>query len=235
MQASEPAVARAAADMAKRSGIHVGEYVVGSRRRELMAALGRVPARARLADWMRRHMLLLYVGGTAVSTVISAALLSIPLFLMHPPVYGIIGFFISLIPIYTVAVTISNRMMTLFQKPAFIPKLALKQGLMEDMATMVVIPALVTSEEDGAELVQKMEVYWAANQQPNLYFTLLSDFKEDKNEIAAYDEEYPSWTRWWPRSTPSTAGRYFFMFSAEGCSSRRAGVSAAGSASVARC
>lgn len=189
LQASEPAVARAAADMAKRSGIHVGEYVVGSRRRELMAALGRVPARARLADWMRRHMLLLYVGGTAVSTVISAALLSIPLFLMHPPVYGIIGFFISLIPIYTVAVTISNRMMTLFQKPAFIPKLALKQGLMEDMATMVVIPALMTSEEDGAELVQKMEVYWAANQQPNLYFTLLSDFKEDKNEIAAYDEE----------------------------------------------
>jgi cyclic beta-1,2-glucan synthetase len=188
MQASEPAVARAAADLAARSGTHVGVFIVGDKRDELIRTLGRKPGRAKLADFYRRHMLLVYVGGTALSTVVSAALLSIPLFLNHPPVYGIWGFIISLIPIYSVAVTISNRLMTLFQKPAFLPKMALEQGLNEDTATMVVIPALVTSEEDGIELTQKMEVYWAANQQPHLYFTLLSDFKEDKNEIAAYDE-----------------------------------------------
>ena len=188
MQASEPAVARAAADLAARSGTHVGLYIVGERQHELMKALGRVPVRIRLAALLKRHMQLLYVGGTALSTVVSAGLLSIPLFLQHPPVYGVLGLIISLIPIYTVAIAISNRLMTLFQKPAFLPKMALEQGLSEDIATMVVIPALVTSEEDGMELTQKMEVYWAANQQPNLYFTLLSDFREDKNEIAAYDE-----------------------------------------------
>lgn len=188
IQASEPAVARAAVDLAVQNGIHAGAYIVGDRRDELLRALGRVPGKARCATFMRRHMMLLYVGGAIVSTIISAGLLCIPLFLMHPPVYGILGFLISLIPVYTVAITISNRLMTLFQKPAFIPKMALKDGLGEDTATMVVIPALLTSEEDGAELIEKMEVYWAANQQPHLYFTLLSDFKEDKNEIAAYDE-----------------------------------------------
>ena len=74
-------------------------------------------------------------------------------------------------------------------KPALIPKMALKGGITDDCTTMVVIPALVISEEDGRELLGKMEVYWAANQQSNLYFTLLSDFKEDKNEIAAQDEQ----------------------------------------------
>ncbi len=188
MEASEPAVARAAVDLAVRNGVHVGAFIVGERREELMRVLGGIPARARFAAFVRRHMMLLYVGGAIVSTMVSAGLLSIPLFLHHPPIYGILGFIISLIPIYTVAITISNRLMTIMIKPAFLPKMALKEGLTEECATMVVIPALVTGLEDGAELMEKMEVYYAANQQPHLYLTLLSDFKEDKNEIAAYDE-----------------------------------------------
>ncbi len=189
MQASEPAVARAAVELASQSGVHVGEFIVGDRKDALMHALGRIPVNARFADFVRRHMMLLYVGGAIVSTVVSAVLLNLPLFLNHPPVYGILGFFICLIPVYTVAITVSNRLMTLVTDPAFLPKMALKDGLTEERATMVVIPALITSLEDGEELMEKMEVYFAANQQPNLYMTLLSDFKEDKNEIAAGDED----------------------------------------------
>lgn len=185
----EPAAAKAAAQLAVKSGTHVGEFIVGSRTRELYARFGRLPVKARLIDFCRRHMLLLYAGGAAISALVSAGLLTFPLFLKYPPVYGIIGFIISLIPIYTVAIAVSNRLFTLINKPALIPKMALRGGIPDDCATMVVIPALVTSEEDGRELLDKMEVYWAANQQNNLYFTLLSDFKEDKNEIAAQDEK----------------------------------------------
>lgn len=189
MEASEPAVARTAVELAAQNGVHVGTFVVGDRKGELMQMLGGIPVKARFAEFVRRHMLLWYAGGAVLSTIVSAALLSIPLFLNHPPIYGILGFVISLIPIYTVAVTVSNRLMTLFIEPAFLPKMALKDGLSADCATMVVIPALVTGLDDGTELMEKIEVYFAANQQPHLYMTLLSDFKEDKNEIAAYDEE----------------------------------------------
>lgn len=189
LHAPEPAVAKAAAGLAAQTGAHVGEFIIGSRKRELYARFGRLPVKVRLVDFFRRHMLLFYAGGAVVSTIVSAALLTLPLFLKYPPVYGIIGFIISLIPIYTVAISVSNRLLTLIHKPALIPKMALKEGIPDDCATMVVIPALVTSEEDGRELLEKMEVYWAANQQSNLYFTLLSDFKEDKNEIAAHDEQ----------------------------------------------
>ncbi len=189
LHAPEPAVAKAAADLAAHTGAHVGEYIVGSKKREMYARFGRMPFKVRFNEFFRRHMLLLYVGGAAVSTLVSAVLLTLPLFLKYPPVYGIIGFIISLIPIYTVAIAISNRLLTLINKPTLIPKMALNEGIPDDCATMVVIPALVTGEEDGKEQLEKMEVYWAANQQNNLYFTLLSDFKEDKNEIAAQDEQ----------------------------------------------
>ncbi len=188
LKTPEPAVARAAAELAVQSGTHVGEFVIGSRKRELYKSFDKVPVKARLSDFYKRHMLLFYAGGAAVSTLISATLLCLPLFFRFAPIYGIVGFLISLIPVYTVAITVSNKLFTLINKPAFIPKMEFKEGIPDDCATMVVIPALVTSEEDGHELLSKMEVYWAANQQKNLSFTLLSDFKEDKNEIAAQDE-----------------------------------------------
>ncbi len=189
LKTPEPAVARAAAELAGESGAHVGEFIVGTRKRELYARFGRLPFKMRLFDFFKRHMLLFYAGGAAVSTLISAALLTLPLFFKFPPIYGIVGIIISLIPIYTVAITISNRLFTLINKPMLIPKMSFKDGIPDDCATMVVVPALVTSEEEGRELLSKMEVYWAANQQKNIYFTLLSDFKEDKNEIAAQDEK----------------------------------------------
>ncbi len=188
LRTPEPAVARVASELAAQTGVHVGEFIVGSRKRELYDKFAKLPFKVRFTDFIKRHMLLFYAGGTAVSTVISSALLCLSLFFMFPPVYGIFGFIISLIPVYTVAIAVNNRIFTLLNKPAFVPKMALKNGIPGDCATMVVIPALLTSEDDGLELLGKMEVYWAANQQNNIYFTLLSDFKEDKNEIAAQDE-----------------------------------------------
>jgi len=189
LRAPEPAVARAAAELAAETHAHVGEFIIGERTRELYARFGGMPLKMRIAGFFRRHMLLFYAGGAAVSSVVSAGLLTLPLFLRYPPVYGIVGFIISLIPVYSVAVAVNNKLFALINKPALIPKMALKDGIPDGCTTMVVIPALVTSEEDGRELLGKMEVYWAANQQKNLYFALLSDFKEDKNEISAGDEK----------------------------------------------
>ena len=186
-KASEPAIAKKAIQMAQQSGMHVGHYIAGDRQSELIAAFGKLPFKYKAVHFAQRHMLLLYVGGTLISTLVSAGILCISLFYMYPVVYGIIGFFISLIPIYTVAIAVNNRIMSLLDKPAFIPKMALKDGIPKKWATMVVIPSLVTCIEDGRELLEKMQVDYAANQQDNLYFTLLSDFKDEKTEMTEQD------------------------------------------------
>ena len=187
--ASEPAVAKKAVALSRRDGLHVGHYIAGQKRDELVAAFGRLPLKYRATRFLHRHMLLLYAGSNVVSTLISAALLCISLFYMYPVIYGIIGFVISLIPIYTVAAAVNNRIFSLLNKPAFIPKMALKDGIPEESATMVVIPALVTGLGAGRELLERMQVYYAANQQDNIYFTLLSDFKDNENEITLQDKE----------------------------------------------
>ncbi len=189
VRASEPAVARAAIRLAAASGEHVGVFLLGEKRGELINALGGPPRKERIAVFIRRHMLLFYAGGAAVSTLVSAALLNLSLFFMFPLAVGIIGFIISLIPIFSVAMSVNNRLFTLITRPAFLPKLEFKEGIPEDCATMVVVPALVLGADDGRELLEKMEVYYAANQQPNLYFTLLSDFKESGSETAPDDEK----------------------------------------------
>lgn len=186
---SEPAVARAAIKLAQNSGEHVGAYICGGKRHELMREFGRVPAKEKLASFFKRHMLLMYTGGALASSFVSAGLLCISLFFMYPVVVGIIGFVISIIPVYAVAVAINNRIFTIINKPAFIPKMSLKEGIPGGSATVVAVTSLLTSLEDGQEMLEKMQVYYAANQQDNLYFMLLSDFKEDKNEIKAQEVE----------------------------------------------
>jgi hypothetical protein len=133
-RASEPAVARTAIRLAAASGEHVGVYIAGEKRAALLAALGGLPRRERLAAFCRRHMLLLYAGGAAASAVISAALLCLPLFFRYPPAAGIIGFFVSLIPVFSVAMSVNNRILTLLTRPAFLPKLEFKEGIPKECA-----------------------------------------------------------------------------------------------------
>jgi len=184
----EVVVARTAMKMAAKEQIHVGFFIAGYRIKELYTQLGGMPLRVASKRFFKKHMMFFYVGGAAASAAISALLLSLVLFYMFPAIVGILGFVVSLIPIYTVSIAVSNRLFALFCRPAFIPKMALYSGIHKDCATMVVIPALVTSDLDGMDILSKMEVYYAANQQENLFFTLLSDFKDDKNEIAVQDE-----------------------------------------------
>lgn len=180
---SEPAISKAAIELSKKAGDHVGLYIAGNKRLELIKEFGKLTAIMKTILFFRKHILFVYVSGAVISSIVSAALLCVSLFFMYPVFYGIIGFIISLIPIYAVAAAINNRIFVLINKPAYIPKMALKEGITKECATMVAVTSLITSLEDGQELLEKMQVYYAANQQDNIYFTLLSDFKERSIEI----------------------------------------------------
>ena len=62
----EPTVVRAAMQMAVKEGVHVGFFIIGSRMRELYSKLGKIPLRVRASQLLKRHMLLLYVGGAEI-------------------------------------------------------------------------------------------------------------------------------------------------------------------------
>ena len=74
-------------------------------------------------------------------------------------------------------------------KPHHIPKLELKDGIPEKYRTMVVIPTLLTDEKRVIELVEQMEVFYLANQEDNIHFALIGDYKDGPEEHTDKDQK----------------------------------------------
>jgi cellobiose phosphorylase len=100
----------------------------------------------------------------------------------------IIAAIVILIPSSEIVISVLNWSINNITKPSFIPKLSLEDGIPEESSTIVVIPSLVNDEKRVKELIHNMEVYFLANNNDNLYFALLSDFKDSKVEKEAGDQ-----------------------------------------------
>lgn len=73
--------------------------------------------------------------------------------------------------------------------PTFLPKLELREGIPQELRTMVAVPTLLTSVGTVNELIGQIEVYHLANKDENLHFALLGDFADASSEIVQGDEE----------------------------------------------
>lgn len=96
---------------------------------------------------------------------------------------------LAIIPISDIYIQLLNYILNKTIKPTILPKLALTDGIPEKYSTMVVIPTILNSRAKVEELFQKIEVYYLANKEKNLYFTLLGDCTSSKNQEEAYDSE----------------------------------------------
>lgn len=87
-----------------------------------------------------------------------------------------------IIPSSEIVISILNWSINYLTTPRFIPKLEFKEGIPEECSAVVIIPTLLNNEKRVHDLVSDMEVYYLANQEKNLYFALLGDFKDSNNE-----------------------------------------------------
>jgi cellobiose phosphorylase len=84
----------------------------------------------------------------------------------------------ALIPASEIAVSIANWLVCKVKKPSFFPRLELKDGIPDNLRTMVVIPALLSDEKRVEQLMENMESHYLANREQNLYFALLGAFSD---------------------------------------------------------
>src|SRR5436853_6634084 len=59
--------------------------------------------------------------------------------------------------------------------PKALQKLDFSKGIPREFATMVVVPTLLSSEEQMKRAVRDLEIRFLANRDANLYFALLTD------------------------------------------------------------
>ncbi len=101
---------------------------------------------------------------------------------------SLISFIILWVPLQEIVKSIIQFLLGKLVKPKLIPKLEIKE-VPEELTTCIVIPTILKSKEKVKELMNRLEVYYLANQSKNLYFTLLGDCSSGKNEVEEFDEE----------------------------------------------
>ncbi|MDD4565030.1 MAG: glycosyl transferase, partial [Eubacteriales bacterium] len=103
--------------------------------------------------------------------------------------YAILAGVAVMVPASEIAVSIANWLACKIKRPAFFPRLELKDGIPENMSTMVVMPALLTNEKRVEQLLENMESHYLANREENLYFALIGAFADSNGPNADEDTD----------------------------------------------
>lgn len=101
----------------------------------------------------------------------------------------ILSFFAIIIPVNEIVLGVINYICSRGVKVRLVPKLDLSSGIPKQYKTIVVIPAIVNCTQKVKELMEKLEVYHCGNDDPNVYFALLSDFEDYKEEYNDNDKK----------------------------------------------
>ncbi len=163
---------------------HVGYYLIGEGRFEFAKSISYRPRlRDRLHRWLLQHPTSIYLGSLVTLTLCFL----VPTFeyftIAEGHVYaGLFFCLLALVPASEFALSILNHNIDILIKPKPLPKLDTEKGIPQDATTMVVIPTLLTKESVVRDLIEKIQVHFLANQDPNIYFALLGDFSDSDQE-----------------------------------------------------
>ncbi|HEY3498525.1 MAG TPA: hypothetical protein VGK73_27730, partial [Polyangiaceae bacterium] len=180
--------ARAPADSVR---AHVGYYLEDDGRPELEQRLRyrpRLDERGRRA--LLRHPSLFYFGTLALGAGGFWALGAFLLFQILPLGFPLIALCVLLsAPACEVGLTLANALSVLLLEPRLLPRLALEDGVPEELRTLVVVPTLLDGKQSLARLLTELEVRSLANRDLGLTFGLLTDFPDADSEERPEDAE----------------------------------------------
>jgi len=198
--AEESAVARRAVELAAAGRHHgparghLGYYLVGPGRKTLRAEFGvRTGRREALTGAALDHPRLVYFGAI---TALTLGLLAVLARLGLGAGFGGPGWWLPavvvllLLPAGDLAVGLVNNLVTLLLPPRVLAKLDFKDGIPPDCTTFVVMPTMLVRPDSAAALLERLEIHYLANPDPQLRFALLTDFADAPREMMPEDEGY---------------------------------------------
>ncbi|HVI40970.1 MAG TPA: hypothetical protein VM577_09940, partial [Anaerovoracaceae bacterium] len=167
-------------DYNKRS--HVGYYLVGKGLEILESRQkGEKKYSERMKSRISKKLGYIYLSFIGIATMLITGL-AIIYAIYIPGDYNVYLVILAgaavLIPASEMAVSVANWLVHKVKKPAFFPRLELKDGIPDSMGTIVVIPALLSDEKRVEQLLENMESHYLANREKNLYFALLGAFSD---------------------------------------------------------
>jgi Cellobiose phosphorylase len=160
---------------------HVGYYLHDEGENELREVLkARRKVRQQSMHWLKRNPTLTFFT--------LFALLTLGMFALFWKIIGgfwglniweAVVFSLALsVPASEWGLTIVNTLIFRCIPPQPLLRLEYKQGVAPDATTMVIVPTFISDENEVAELIHHLEVYYLANQDPQIHFAILGDFRD---------------------------------------------------------
>ncbi len=159
---------------------HVGYYLIDKGSLQLEHAINaRDSTVETVARVLGRVPLLHYLGGIMLITATATGSLLLQVYDNGAPVWllAVIGI-LALLASSQLAVTLVNWLATLWISPRTLPRMDFSLGIPPQSRTLVVVPTMLTSEQNIEELIEALEVRFLANRDDNLFFGLLTDFSD---------------------------------------------------------
>ncbi len=197
---SEPEVAAKAIQFAKENAeidgpkdrkSHVGYYLVdkGIIGMEKLIKM-KLPFRQIIQKTIHRFPYLAYIGTITLFTwLIAGGMFARAYYDGITSWLGIVVGILSLLAASQLVITIVNWIASIAITPSLLPRMDFSRGIPPEFRTLVIIPSMMTSNEEIEFLAEKLEVYFLANRNENLHFGLLTDFTDAQQETLTGDEE----------------------------------------------
>jgi cyclic beta-1,2-glucan synthetase len=186
------AVALAAAALQSGQGAaraHVGYYLIDRGRALLRAEFGdRGSGRERLLDWVLGHPRTVYFGSLALVFGLLMTLL-----VAAGAGAGWLTLLLAIalaVPVSELTVGVVNHAVTLLLPPRSLPKLEFKDGIPDEFTTFIVMPTMLVRPGSAEALLERLEIHYLANPDPNLRFALLTDFADADDAERPEDQGY---------------------------------------------
>jgi cyclic beta-1,2-glucan synthetase len=159
---------------------HVGYYLIGDGRRKFTRLLGcHRKIRCLIRQWVSsRHSTIFFAGFSLVFALLYAPILLLCLNEQFPAQRAILSL-LFILPVSQIAVQVLNYLFTRVLPPRTLPKMDFEgPGVPVAFRTLVVVPILLTDAGTIRTEVEKLEIRYLGNKDPNIYFALFSDFED---------------------------------------------------------
>ncbi len=168
---------------------HIGYYLIGEGQNQLEEEFVYTPnIRERIQKFILGNPNLIYFG---LFIILQALFIFCILFFSKSISKHNIGYLfiaLSFIPVSDTAISLLNLIITKAIPPRILPKLEFKKTIPSSSKTFVVIPTIFSNQFSVTKLIEILEVHYLSNIDPNLYFAILSDFKDSNNQVEPEDQ-----------------------------------------------
>ena len=170
---------------------HVGYYLIADGRADLESVVHcRVPWVVQFQRGVQHHPALVYLG----------SILSLTFLLLISMVLSVHGLtrwswelvlliLLAFFPASECSLQIVNIVTAWLKSPRVLPKLLFEKGIPEDCRTLVAVPMMLLTSDSIHQEVEKLEVRYLANPDPQLRYALISDFTDAPQQNMPQDSE----------------------------------------------